>query len=67
MDANWVKVYASGSRELCHSLSVVLESCDIPVIALDKKDSFYLFGEVELWVPREFSIPALQRINESLS
>jgi hypothetical protein len=48
----WVKVYTSYDIFSTEMLRQVLESNQIKVVCMNRKDSIYLFGEIELYVPQ---------------
>jgi hypothetical protein len=51
MDKNWIKIYASGDFFKAELIRQALEENDIEVVLMNKKDSSYQFGEVQLLVP----------------
>ncbi|HRY32433.1 MAG TPA: DUF2007 domain-containing protein [Bacteroidales bacterium] len=62
---NWVMIYSSPSLvevEIRHGL---LRSEDIESIIINKKDSFYLIGDIELYVKSGDAFSARQIISDS--
>ncbi|MFO7998535.1 MAG: DUF2007 domain-containing protein [Bacteroidales bacterium] len=64
MEENWQKIYGSPFEHKVKIVQAVLEEAGIQGIVLNKKDSAYLFGEVELYVQPEQVIRAKQIINK---
>lgn len=62
MQEDWVKLATLGNRQKAEILRTLLESEGIPAVVLDKKDSSYNFGEVELYCPGEHALKALELI-----
>ena len=60
----WELVYSDGFAPAVELRRVVLENYDIPSIILNKKDSSYHFGMVELHVPSESAIHARLILDE---
>jgi hypothetical protein len=50
MDSNWTKIYSSSELYRVEIIRGLLEENDIVSIIVNKKDSAYLFGEIELYV-----------------
>jgi hypothetical protein len=50
MDPNWMKVYSSNNLWQAELMKGLLADHDIQSIIVNKKDSAYLFGEIELYV-----------------
>lgn len=64
MDSNWTKIYSSSQSHLIEILKGLLQENDIEAVAINKKDSSYLFGEIELYVPAHKSMKARQIISK---
>jgi hypothetical protein len=64
MDENWEKVYASTYDHKVEIVKAVLEDSDIRSVVVNKKDSFYLFGEIELYVNPDNVIRAMSIIQK---
>lgn len=54
----WERVFSHGFMPKVILAKELLDSEDIPAIVLNKQDSFYLIGEIELLVPGEHVIRA---------
>ncbi|MCB0805317.1 MAG: DUF2007 domain-containing protein [Bacteroidales bacterium] len=50
MDQNWVKIYTTGVPYKVELLKGLLQENEIEAVIINKKDSAYLFGELELYV-----------------
>ena len=62
---NTVKVF-SGTQPYQVSIArALLENEGIPCFENDKKDSSYIFGEIELYVPAELADKALLLLTEN--
>lgn len=64
MEENWHKVYSSPFEHKAEIVSAVLEDEGIRCVVINKKDSAYLFGELELYVHRDFVLRAKQIIKK---
>lgn len=64
-DISWVKVYTSSNDQDIYFLQTLLEDHEIESVILNKKDSAYLIGELELHVPAENAFEAVQLINQN--
>ncbi len=64
MKDNWEKVYSSSFEHKVGIVKAVLKDNDIEAVVLNKKDSFYLIGEIELHVKAEDVIKALSIIDK---
>ncbi len=67
MDNDWVKIYESSKQYEAEIISGMLEENEIECIIMNKQDSVYLFGEIELYVKREEILRAktlIQNINQ---
>ncbi|MGY8940987.1 MAG: putative signal transducing protein [Flavobacteriales bacterium] len=58
----WVVIYSDGLLAAVELRRVVLEEQDIPAIVLNKRDSSYLFGFLELLVREEDAEIAMELI-----
>ena len=61
----WTMVFSSSRLYQVEILKGLLEENDIPCFIINKQDSSYLFGEIELYVSVEDSVKALNLINHS--
>lgn len=66
MDKNWTKIFASNLEFKAMIIKGVLEDNDIECVTINKKDSAYLFGEVEVYVPTDQALLANQIINSQV-
>ncbi len=64
MEANWQKVYSSSFEHKLEIAQAVLEDEGIRSVVINKKDSFYLFGELELYVHADHVLKAKQIIKK---
>jgi len=62
MEGKWIRVYSSSDAFRVEMLRGLLAEKDIEGIIVNKKDSAYLFGEVELYVNVEDAFMANQII-----
>lgn len=60
---NWTLVYSSDQLYMAELMKQLLAENDIQAIIVNKKDSAYLFGDVELYVGYEDAFLARQIIN----
>lgn len=58
MDKNWVKIYSTSANYKAELLKGLLMENGINAIIVNKKDSSYLFGELELYVMSDDAIQA---------
>ncbi len=67
MDSNWRKIYSNTLEHRVKIVQAVLDDAGISSVIMNRKDSAYLFGDLELYVQAENVIRAKQIINrESL-
>lgn len=64
MKENWQKIYSSQYEHKVGILKALLDDAGIDSVIVNKKDSFYLFGEIELYVNADHVIRAKRIINE---
>lgn len=50
MDKNWVKIFSTSESYKAEILKGLLLENNIETVIINKKDSAYLFGELELYV-----------------
>lgn len=60
----WTRVYTGNQLHEAEYIRELLESNNITTVILNKQDSLYLFGEIELYVPVESAFTANQLINK---
>jgi hypothetical protein len=64
----WQKIYATRNPAEASILQGMLEENNIPVQVMNKQDSSYLnFGDIEIYVPGQFSEAAKQLLDNNLS
>ena len=62
MEKDWVNIYSSTQANDIEIMKAVLADNDILTIDINKKDSSYLFGEIEVYVNRNDALKAKQII-----
>lgn len=62
MNKDWVQVYSSQYMHKVEIMKAILEENDIESVILNKQDSSYLFGPIELYVEAINVIKARQII-----
>ena len=67
MEDNWAKVYSSPYLYEIELIKGLLSENEIESVALDKQDSAYHFGVIELYVKVEEAFRAKQLIEKSQS
>jgi len=65
MGDNWTLVFSSTQRFIVDIYHGVLKDNNIESVIVDKKDSMYLFGSVELYVRVENAFEARQLIEKT--
>lgn len=65
MDSDWQVIYSSSQEHKLEIVKAVLEDHDISSHIINKKDSIYLFGELELYVKGDNVIRAKRIIKEN--
>lgn len=66
MEIDWKKLKTYNSAIEAEIVKQMLEEHDIPSVLLNKQDSSYLFGKIELYVHEKLEGRALQLISESI-
>ncbi|MDR4988481.1 MAG: DUF2007 domain-containing protein [Bacteroidales bacterium] len=64
MEDNWQKIYSSSFEHKLELVKAVLEDEGINSVIINKKDSAYLFGELELYVHADDVLKSKQIINK---
>ncbi|GAA4434394.1 hypothetical protein GCM10023091_09240 [Ravibacter arvi] len=64
---NWVKILISDANPKAEISRMVLENNGIQAVIINKKDSSYLLGVFELYVPLEQEIIARQILENEIS
>ena len=62
MGNNWVKIHSVSQDYEAEMIKGILEENDIGCVIVNKKDSAYLFGEIEIFVDVEDAFIAKQFI-----
>jgi hypothetical protein len=62
----WYKIYSTGNYAEASIIKGMLEENSIKAIMLNKQDSSYLFGEIELYVSIHFKDVAIHLVNNAL-
>jgi hypothetical protein len=62
MENNWVKVHTVAQEYQAEMIKYLLLENDIECVILNKKDSAYLFGEIEIFVDVKDALNAKQFI-----
>lgn len=65
MGSNWTKIYSSSYLHQVEIAKAILEEEGIEAIMKNMQDSFYKFGEIELYVNNESVIKAKQIIEKA--
>ncbi|MFT6210139.1 MAG: hypothetical protein ACJATE_000745 [Bacteroidia bacterium] len=63
MEKGWVKILSGATNEVELKLAL-LQAQEINAVIINKQDSSYLFGEVELYVPQDTVIRAKRILDE---
>ncbi len=66
MKDNWQKIYSNTQEHKVDIVQAVLKDSGINSVIMNKKDSAYLFGELELYVQADDVLKAKQIINKEL-
>lgn len=64
MEDNWTQVYSSSQQFQIELIRGLLKEHDIESVTMNKQDSFYHFGSVELYVKVEDAFRAKQIIEK---
>ncbi len=64
MDGNWVKIYTTSQGYKAEIIKGMLQLHEIDAVIVNKKDSAYLFGELEVYVQADDAIKATRLINQ---
>ncbi|KGE14531.1 putative signal transducing protein [Sphingobacterium deserti] len=63
MEKGWVKVATYTNELTSEMMKLLLEEQGIPAVLLNKQDSSLKFGRIELFVPEEDVVTAMNYIN----
>ncbi len=66
MEKKWTKIYSTGKLYQAELLKGLLEENDIEAVIINKQDSAYLFGEMELYVDADNVMKATRMINTQI-
>ena len=66
-DTNWTKIFTSTLPHEIDILQGMLAEANIESVIINKKDSSYLFGDIELYVSSSDAFLAQQLINQNIS
>ncbi len=50
MEKNWTLIYSTGQLYLAEMVKSIIEDNGFEVVVINKQDSFYLFGDIEVYV-----------------
>ena len=64
MVGDWVKIHVVSQEYEAEMIKGLLEASDIDCVIINKKDSAYLFGEIEIFVDVENAFLAKQIITK---
>lgn len=64
MEDNWVVIYASTELYKTEMVKALLEDHGIECVIMNKKDSAYMFGDIEVYVHTQHAFMAKQLILE---
>lgn len=64
MDKNWVSIFNTPEIFKAELAKGLLEENEIECVLINKKDSFYHFGEIELFVKRDDILKAKYILKE---
>lgn len=65
-EIQWVLVHSSSDEQEVNLLKSILEENEIESVIMNKRDSTYLFGDVELYVSTSDAFNAVQLIKKFL-
>ena len=65
MNSNWALIYTSNKPHEIAFASSLLEDAGIKTFTVDKKDSAYIFGDIELYVQEEEKVNALMILTQN--
>jgi hypothetical protein len=65
VDNDWVKIYSTQANYKAELLKGLLEENEIIAVIVNKKDSAYLFGEIEIYVTIDNAVKAKYIISQN--
>jgi hypothetical protein len=66
-ETKWIKITETANHIQAELMKSLLEDAQIEVVLLNKQDSMYLLGEVELYVPDSQALTAHHILSKSNS
>ena len=63
MDEHWEVIFRSTAAYKAEILKAILEENELPCIVINKQDSSYLIGEIEVYVKQNDVLIAKQIVN----
>jgi hypothetical protein len=64
MEKEWVKIYEATEEMKTDLVQQILEESEIESVVINKKDSIYKIGDIEVYVHRDYAIRAKQAIKK---
>lgn len=58
MDKNWTVIFSSGNLQKAELIKNLLEHNEINAVIINHQDSFYKFGDIQVYVNREDVVKA---------
>jgi hypothetical protein len=65
MEKDWVLIYTTSRPQLAELIKGILNEAEINSIPINKQDSSYLFGEVEIYVRQANALKAKHLISKT--
>ncbi|MFP4091674.1 MAG: putative signal transducing protein [Cyclobacteriaceae bacterium] len=67
MNSNWQRVYSTNMMYRAEIVKAVLEDNHLNPVLIDKQDTSYHFGQIEIYVAAEEVIYAMKIIEDDIS
>jgi hypothetical protein len=67
MNSNWQKVYTTNMMYRAEIVKAVLEDHELNPVLIDKQDTAYHFGQIEIYVATEEVMYAMKIIEDDIS
>ena len=65
---NWAKIFTTRNAAEANIIKGMLEENDIEAVIMNKQDSSYLnFGNIDVYVPKEFEAIGIDLVNKALA
>ncbi len=61
--ANWTKIHVTPQLFEAQAIQAFLSANQVEAILLNKQDSMYKFGEIEIYVKEQDAVAAVQLLN----